>query len=392
MLFIFLVMFTVGLVMLVYDMRGSYRTLSPRQRSKHPKMKIAGQHDVGWNLADNGFDSGQHPAFNEEHGARDNGIKIWDKDVKVKSKGRAGTKRLRKKKRKRKRKKDRQQFKQLINEDKEIVESGELRKRLPNAVIIGSKKCGTRALLRQLSLHSKVATVGHELHFFDRNFDKGFKWYKEQMPLTKHDELTIEKTPAYFISEEAPERIYNMEKLFSIYVKFIVIVRDPVVRAISDYAQGLYKASKKKKKTSNFEKKVFTSSYERIVNRNAYFIRIGLYAKHLKRWLKFFNLSQIHFVSGEQLIAKPWEELKAVQSFLNISVEITKDNFWYNNTKKFYCIKEKNAEMAPRCMGETKGRKHPHIDEATVMALRKFYKPFNREFYKLVKRDFGWPE
>ena len=389
-LFLFLVIFTVSLMILVYDMQGDSSTISLLHRSTSPKIRLVAQHDKDWSLAEYGFDNNRYPMSNEQH-VKDTEVRAWVHGQ-MKSKGRTPKVRQRKKKRKRKKERQRQKFILLANGDRKSVDSGQLKKRFPNAIIIGSKKCGTRALLKQLGFHSRIATVGHEMHFFDRNFDKGFDWYREQMPLTHRDELTIEKTPAYFVSEETPERIYEMERKFSIYIKFIVIVRDPVKRAISDYAQGLYRASKRKKKKMSFERKVFSSLDGRVVNREAYFIRIGLYAKHLKRWLTFFNLSQIHFVSGERLIAKPWEELKGVQRFLNISEEITKDNFWYNNTKKFYCVKEKDVDVAPKCMGETKGRKHPDIDQATVRALREFYKPFNREFYEMVKKDFGWPE
>ena len=45
-------------------------------------------------------------------------------------------------------------------------------------------------------------------------------------------------------------------------------------------------------------------------------IKIGVYAKHLQRWLQFFPLSQFHFVDGENLIRNPGEEMIKVQDFL----------------------------------------------------------------------------
>jgi len=387
-LFILLVMITITLVLLLYDMHDDYGTSSSLKSFRWPQMMSAGVHNTSWSLADYGFESSLFPSPKGLFGFEHKEGKAWNSRASIKSKGRD----VKKRKRKKKRKEYMKQAEQQASNDTKAVDSNELRKRLPNAIIIGSKKCGTRALLKQLGFHSRIVTAGREIHFFDRNFDKGYNWYRDQMPLSSPEELTIEKTPAYFISKKTPERLYNMEKKFSIYVKFIVIVRDPVKRAISDYAQGLYRASKRKKEKRSFEEKIFTSPNERKVNKSAYFIRIGLYAKHLRKWLRFFNLSQIHFVNGEQLISRPWEELEAVQKFLNISVEITKENFWYNSTKKFYCVKEKEADVMPKCLGDTKGRKHPDIDHTTVSALRKFYKPFNREFYKIVKRDFGWPE
>lgn len=51
-------------------------------------------------------------------------------------------------------------------------------KKLPQAIIIGVKKGGTRALLEFLRVHPDIRAVGAEPHFFDRNYDKGLEWYR----------------------------------------------------------------------------------------------------------------------------------------------------------------------------------------------------------------------
>lgn len=43
----------------------------------------------------------------------------------------------------------------------------------------------------------------------------------------------MEKTPSYFVMREVPQRVYLMNPS----VKLLVVVRDPVTRVISDYAQ-----------------------------------------------------------------------------------------------------------------------------------------------------------
>jgi len=50
--------------------------------------------------------------------------------------------------------------------------------RLPTAIIIGVKKCGTRALLEYLKLHPLVRAPGPEPHFFDRFYSRGLEWYR----------------------------------------------------------------------------------------------------------------------------------------------------------------------------------------------------------------------
>lgn len=51
-------------------------------------------------------------------------------------------------------------------------------KNLPQAIIIGVKKAGTRALLEYLRMHPNIKAPGPEPHFFDKNYDKGLKWYR----------------------------------------------------------------------------------------------------------------------------------------------------------------------------------------------------------------------
>jgi len=53
-----------------------------------------------------------------------------------------------------------------------------LRRRCPQVIIIGAKKAGTRALLEFLRIHPDVRAVGREVHFFDKNYHRGFEWYR----------------------------------------------------------------------------------------------------------------------------------------------------------------------------------------------------------------------
>ena len=56
-------------------------------------------------------------------------------------------------------------------------------RRLPQCLIIGVRKGGTRALLEFLNLHPDVQAERREMHFFDNEnrFERGFEWYRHQM-------------------------------------------------------------------------------------------------------------------------------------------------------------------------------------------------------------------
>lgn len=57
------------------------------------------------------------------------------------------------------------------------------------------------------------------------------------MPKALDGQIVMEKTPRYFVTVETPARVYAMSQ----DVKLIVVVRDPVTRAISDYTQIISK-------------------------------------------------------------------------------------------------------------------------------------------------------
>ncbi|XP_063076861.1 heparan sulfate glucosamine 3-O-sulfotransferase 3A1 [Engraulis encrasicolus] len=261
---------------------------------------------------------------------------------------------------------------------------GEGTKKLPQAIIIGVKKGGTRALLEFLRVHPDIRAVGAEPHFFDRNYDNGLDWYRDLMPKTLDGQITMEKTPSYFVTREAPARVSAMSR----HTKLIVVVRDPVTRAISDYTQTL----SKKPDIPSFESLTFKNRSTGLIDTSWSAIQIGIYAKHLDNWLQHFPMGQILFVSGERLISDPAGELGRVQDFLGLKRIITDKHFYFNQTKGFPCLKKAEGSSKPHCLGKTKGRTHPDIHPEVVQRLRDFYRPFNMKFYQMTGRIFGWDD
>uniref|UniRef100_A0A8C6STL2 Sulfotransferase n=1 Tax=Neogobius melanostomus TaxID=47308 RepID=A0A8C6STL2_9GOBI len=255
-------------------------------------------------------------------------------------------------------------------------------KKLPKAIIVGVKKGGTRAVLEFIRIHPDVRAAGTETHFFDRNYDRGLEWYRGLMPRTLESQITMEKTPSYFVTKETPQRISAMSR----DTRLIVVVRDPVTRAISDYTQTLTKTPD----LPSFQELAFRNQTLGVVDTSWNAIRIGLYALHLDNWLRYFPLAQIHFVSGERLITDPAGELERVQDFLGLKRIVSDKHFYFNRTKGFPCLKKPESSGSPRCLGKSKGRTHVQIDRDAIEQLRDFYRPYNIRFYEMVGHDFKW--
>ncbi|XP_055374354.1 heparan sulfate glucosamine 3-O-sulfotransferase 5 [Condylostylus longicornis] len=362
-------------------------------------------------------------------------------------------------------------------------------RRLPQALIVGVRKCGTRALLEMLYLHPRIQKAGGEVHFFDRdeNYMKGLEWYRKKMPHSFRGQITIEKSPSYFVSPEVPERVRAMNAS----IKLLLIVREPVTRAISDYTQlrshattasvplaeipirqqmqqqehtvlsslsfqysptnndlgdidissnnvngnihngsdtndnsgsssngnsnsirnnyipvtsytangfngGTYISIPSSTTSSSTSTSGISKTFEELaifpngtVNESYRPLTISMYHLHLHRWLEVFPREQLLVVNGDLLIDDPVSQLKRIESFLGIEHRISSKNFYFNETKGFYCLRYDSGD---RCLRETKGRKHPHVNPLIVSKLRKFFAEYNQKFYELVGEDLGWPE
>ncbi|KAJ0177369.1 hypothetical protein K1T71_007378 [Dendrolimus kikuchii] len=274
------------------------------------------------------------------------------------------------------------------NEYRRLKPNSNTVKRLPDVLIVGVKKCGTRALLEFLRLHPDVRAAGSEVHFFDKYYHKGFEWYRDKMPPTLEGQITMEKTPSYWVTRSAPKRVYSMNPS----VKLLAVVRDPVTRAISDYTQS----ASKRPSLPKFEDLALinsTAGWGAPVSVDASWppVRIGVYIRPLRRWLKRFSKEKLLLISGERLVADPAAEMARVQDFLGLKLVITEKHFYFNSTKGFPCLLKSESRSTPHCLGKNKGRSHPHIDPVAIEKLREFYRPFNEKFYELSGINFGWP-
>ena len=210
------------------------------------------------------------------------------------------------------------------------------------------------------------------------------------MPFSNQNQITIEKTPKYFIDQEVPKRVYKMNPK----MKLIIVLRDPVTRAISDYTQSLEKLNKTSNKNNSikqkeFEKMLFDLNGE--IRANWSIVRNGMYYIHLKNWLKYFPLGQILFVNGEELIKNPYNEIKKVEEFLNLKPVIQEKHFIFNLRKGFPCIMKPLDSGTIRCLNDQKGRKHPLVPVDVLDKLNKFYKPYSEALFRKIKQKPFWP-
>ena len=264
------------------------------------------------------------------------------------------------------------------------------RPRLPKALIIGFSKCGTTALRTFLTLHPDIVSPIEEVRYFNFNYTKGLEWYRRQMPPSTENQITIEKTPSYIMSPIVLQRIY----LYDSQVKLIIIIRDPIIRLQSQYAHT-YRNAPAGAHKPDFKIWVRGDSSD---NRITHFVG---YTKYIRQVYDQFPKNQILVLAEEDFEQNPLSVMKEVELFLNLKPAFSKDMFYYNKGKGFYCFNREN-EFFPTvlkmvkvnnrtgCLGEDKGRDHPDIDDVFLKELVQFIRPHNEQLFRLIGKRIVW--
>jgi len=254
---------------------------------------------------------------------------------------------------------------------------------LPDIIVLGAQKAGTIQLLRMINLHSQIVVTkkvidefgSHEISFLDENWEKGLSWYLSKMPIAEPDQLTVDFTPKYLFSEEAPERAHQVLP----QAKLLLVVRDPIDRLVSDF-HHLNASSQ-------------IESLEEFANSNQEVMKFGYYADHIKNWLRFYPKEQLYIVNGNDLMTEPALELAKIETFLGVEHEIVDNDFVFNNNKHFYCqiAKHKNKE---ECQHSSAQQKNPHKNAALHPHLKEklieHYKPKVEELFEIAGTRFEW--
>ena len=148
-------------------------------------------------------------------------------------------------------------------------------------MVIGAIKAATTWLQVQMQHHPRAFMPDIEPHFFSRDHDKGWAWYRGLFPDRKAEgTLWGEKTADYFANPEAAARIGAAYPDIRLVVQF----RNPVERAYSDYKMLFRRGHVGRDVAAYLDAR--SAEMPR-------FLDNGRYAHHLARWLEHFDRGQM---------------------------------------------------------------------------------------------------
>ena len=165
-------------------------------------------------------------------------------------------------------------------------------------------------------------------------------------------------------------------------MKLVVTLTDPVRRVISAVTHILTDAD-----NPNATRETTVQAYLGEDWEERQEVHISVYFDYVVKYLKYFPLSQIHFVDGQKLITAPWVEMMSLERFLGVPA-VSNETQFIKNSKGYYCRRKQDDKR--KCLGDGKGRKHVPISEKFYKTLEKYYKPHNQKLYDLLGRKFEW--
>jgi hypothetical protein len=251
---------------------------------------------------------------------------------------------------------------------------------LPNFIIAGAVRCGTTSLYYNICEHSSVLPASYdEIGFFDSNYELGINWYKSMFP-TKFKMKKIEsKTGTCITGEDTPFYFWNKKAIKRIKkdipkIKLIILLRNPINRAYSNYHLGVrlgsellsFEDSIKKEielleKNNDFE----SDKIEKFLRPRSYIAK-GLYYQQIKNWFDVFSKDQILVLNTEIFSEKSDQTLKQIFNFLNLPNE------------KIQKIKNKKVGN------------YQKMNENTRECLKNIFKPHNEKLFKILGTEFEW--
>ena len=190
---------------------------------------------------------------------------------------------------------------------------------LPDFLGLGVQKGGTTSLHRLLEQHPDVFLPPvKEVHYFSLNYASGEAWYRSQFAGAKPDQHCGEITPYYIFHPQVAARVKEALP----QAKLIVLLRDPVDRALSQYFHSRRHGFESLELEAALEaepqrlldaERVLQASdgRHRSHQEHSYLSR-SRYEQQFPQWLETFSEDQLLVLRSEDLFQRTtlvWEQL-----------------------------------------------------------------------------------
>jgi hypothetical protein len=254
---------------------------------------------------------------------------------------------------------------------------------LPDFLILGAAKSGTTSLFEYLSAHPQVCPPSKkEVCFFAFHFDRGLGWYRSHFPTREHRARVARRTGRmtwtgeacafYLYHPLAPGRAAETVP----DAKLIVLLRDPVERAIAHYRFRARLGHETRSivdavahDLDTWEHSSAVADHDTIGGHHHFrtYVTRGHYAEQLERWRKAFEPGQMLVIETSRLTRTGGEGFERILDFLGLDRWRPSEFIEYLAAPEF-----------------------PPVDPELVARLRRHYEPRNRALWELIGERWDW--
>lgn len=286
---------------------------------------------------------------------------------------------------------------------------------LPDFIGLGAQKTGTTSLFNYLQGHPDICLAsGKETNFFykDALYSKGLKYYEEKF--FRHC------SPGTVKGEISPNYLYHtccIERLLTLPnpVKFIIMFRNPIDRAYSNYWMEIRRGK---------EKLSFAEAVEReperikkgVREKNTYsYIHRGFYDEQVAAYMDAFPDAKFLFILSEDLKCDRQNTMETILRFLGVDAfAIDQTTFskehhtsstarwrslqyyiqhphWSRKILKWIIPHHNLRQKAKKIIYNKNIKKEvpPPLNESLRMDLIRLYRPHNEKLGKMINRDLS---
>ena len=210
---------------------------------------------------------------------------------------------------------------------------------LPDYVIVGAQRCGTTSLFRALAKHPAVianALGAKAVHYFDTDYDRGLDWYRAHFPTdAQRAQRESEVGQPAVVGEASPYYMFHptvIERMAAETpdTKLIVLLRDPVKRAISHHLHMVWEGHEpvedldqaldlESSRLEGLEEQLRADPHFRSRDHQHFsYMARGHYAHQIERIQKHFPQEQVLIMPTKQLTSDSVASLAKIQQFIGL--------------------------------------------------------------------------
>jgi hypothetical protein len=203
-----------------------------------------------------------------------------------------------------------------------------------NTILIGVQKAGTSSLYNWIVQHPEVYGPEEmkDFHFFsnDKFYNQGIEYLAPYYNKVSDEKMIMKGAVNYIFFPFVVKRLYD----YNPNLKFILILRNPIERAISSY-NYFYKLGVENLSFEEAIKREQIGKLKTVKEKSDFaYIEHGFYHKQILEYLKYFKDKQLKILIYEEVMKDKQTAIQDIYSFLDVDNSFIPSFDYLNKTGK----------------------------------------------------------